>query len=62
MAEEAEETEKLLREGEMIEKKAMETMNRAIPMVVDYLNTLSVEEQQDLIKTNQRGNDQSRAT
>lgn len=50
LAEEAEETEKLLQEGEMIEKKAMETMNRAIPMVVDYLNTLSVEEQQDLLK------------
>ena len=44
------ETEKLLREGEIIKQQAIETMNQAIPMVVDHLNTLSIEEQQAFLK------------
>ena len=44
------ETEKLLTEGEMIQKRAIETMNQAIPMVVDRLNTLSIAEQQAFLR------------
>ena len=47
---EAAETEKLMAAGDMIQQQAIETMNQAIPMVVNHLNTLSIEEQQAFLK------------
>lgn len=43
------ETERLLIEGDMIQRKAIESMNQAIPVVVDHLNSLSVEDQQTFL-------------
>ena len=44
------ETERVLTEGKEIEQQAIETMNQAIPMVVNHLNTLSDEEQRVFLK------------
>ena len=44
------EIDNLMAEGDMIQQQAIETMNQAIPMVVNHLNTLSIEEQQAFLK------------
>ena len=44
------ETGKLLKDGVMIQKQAIETMNQATPKIVNHLNTLSIEEQEAFLK------------
>ena len=43
------ETERLLVEGDMIAAKAMQTMGRAIPMIVNHLNVLSAADQREFL-------------
>ncbi len=42
-------TEAALEDAAVVRKRVLQTMNQAIPMIVDHLNTLSAEDQRDFL-------------